>query len=485
MVTHNLNNFLYYIFLLTLLCYGECKRGYGSGGRRGGHTTPRSNHHTTHNYQRPTEGNIGFERYQPSQNSQNNRQDIGFENVHNRVPPNTQPHGGSPPQYQTHYNPVSNSPSAPLPPTNHHTNPQQPPPGPGIGFENVHQRVPPNQQSNYPHNQQPSYPHNQQPNYPNNQQPNYPHNQQPNNPYNGYNNHQPQYPGSHPGQYNPGHHNNPPYNAYQPPPTYYNPHYSTPGGVPPPIYQPVQQSSGSSILGYAGTFAGGYLIGRLTSGGGGGGGGHNNNGDSGDRQYTVHHYHHDANSVPKQMSVSTNSLIMCDKNSTQGLCVPNTFAICLSNGTIMCVTHTTYTTPCGGGNNLACVITVLPCVNNATSCNTTGNLSTTAVYIPCISNVTVSQQNLVTTDTTISNQNVQYCVTAIAEPKKLESPVAGYVSFLQELARLTYQMSIANSTTSSPVIMSNDKSNKTEMTTLLPVLNSDNKTEITTLPYKI
>ncbi|XP_031341331.1 GATA zinc finger domain-containing protein 14-like [Photinus pyralis] len=458
------NNCLAYVLLLTLLCYCESRRTHGTGGRRGGHTTPRSNSHTTHNYQRSTEGNIGFERYQPSQNT---RQDIGFENVQNRAP---QTHGGQP-QYQTHYNPVSNSnpsaplppanhnyhpasnsnPSAPLPPTNHNTNPQ---PGPGIGFENVNQRIP-----------------------------QHPHNQQPNNPYN---NHQPHYPGSYQGNYNPAGHYNQPYNSYQPPPTYYNPHYSSPGGVSPQIYQPMQQSSGGSLLGYAGTFAGGALIGHLlTSNLGGGGGGSNNNGD---RQYSVHHYYHDANAIPKQMSVSTNSLLMCNKNETQGLCVPNTFAICLSNGTIMCVTHSMYTTPCGGGNNLTCVITVLPCASNDTSCNATtgGNSTTSAVYIPCISNVTVSQQNVVTSDAnSSSNQNVQYCVTAIAEPKKLESTVTVYANFLQELAKAVYQMTIADST-ESPVITSEDKSNKTEVTTLMPTaLNNENKTEITTLPYRM
>ncbi|KAK4886898.1 hypothetical protein RN001_003169 [Aquatica leii] len=437
-----------FILFLLLVCNCESARTHSSG-RRGGHTTSRSKyttHNSNSNYQ-TTQSSIGFENYQRPQNNGN----IGFENVQNRAPQNNQPY----------YNPANNNkPSAPqLPQQSNHYTPQQ---SPGIGFENVHNRVPPNNPSNHPTNYNPSSPpyQNQHSPYPN-------YNGQP-----GYSN----YP------------NTPHYNGYQPPPSYYNPHYSSPGGVPPPIYQPVQQSSGGSILGYAGTFAGGYLIGKLASGG------FSSNG--GDREYTVHHYHHNANEVPKHVSVTSNGLIMCSQNDTQGLCVPNTFPFCLSNGTIMCVTHSTYTTPCNTNNSMPCVVTVLPCPSNDTSCNnsTGANLTTTAVYIPCISKVTVIQQTVLnfTADNSLSNQpssvtNVDYCITAIAEPKQLQSAVPSYFNFLMQMAAAAYNktMNVNNNKTDTTTIASYNTQNKTEITTLLPTSNNENKTEITTLPYNV
>ncbi|KAF5302177.1 hypothetical protein FQR65_LT08601 [Abscondita terminalis] len=429
----------------------EIKRHKRGGGRRGGNTTPRSRY-TTHNSNsnnyHTTQSSIGFENYQRSQNNGN----IGFENAQNRPPLNNQPHTSN------------TNPSAPQQPSNY--NPQQQP----IGFENVQNRVP---QNNPPYHQNsnnqgapPSY-QNQHPNY------NYGHQQQL--PPGGYNH----YP------------NSPQYNPYQPPPNYYTPHYGSPGGMPPPIYQPVQQSSGGSILGYAGTFAGGYLIGRLTSGGFGS---NNGGGGGGGGEYTVHHYHHNANDVPKQVSVTANGLVSCPQNQTQGLCVPNTFPFCLSNGTIMCVTHLSYTTPCNTNNSMPCVISVLPCVSNDSSCNNSTGMNGTsnAVYIPCISKVTVTQQTVLNfTSDNGSNQpgsvtNVDYCITAIAEPKKLPSAVPSYIDFLKQLVMTTLNMTTnTNNTTNSTMVMTNFAQNKTEMTTILPVTNNENKTEITTLPSNV
>lgn len=113
-------------------------------------------------------------------------------------------------------------------------------------------------------------------------------------------------------------------------------------------------------------------------------------------QYEVHHFYSSPD-IAQNISILDTSLVDCNANSTASLCVPNTYPICLSNGTIMCVSHVGYTFPCNFNASMACVLSQIPCAKEDPTCNMT---------------TTVASCNATTNGTTVDGNNA---TTVVAE----------------------------------------------------------------------
>lgn len=151
--------------------------------------------------------------------------------------------------------------------------------------------------------------------------------------------------------------------------------------------------------------------------------------------YVVHHYHHNRESVPKEITVQPNTVVACAGNASV-LCSSHTTALCMSNGTIMCVAKREETVPCQNDPSAVCIKTEIPCINKTQpGCE---DKNTTVINLPCVSNATVfgnltfTNNSIVLSDpvnvTSVSgtNNNVLtvkdtripnlFCITVIAEP---------------------------------------------------------------------
>lgn len=122
--------------------------------------------------------------------------------------------------------------------------------------------------------------------------------------------------------------------------------------------------------------------------------------------YVVHHYHHNRNSVPKQVSITSNAVVECPNGAA--FCSQNTDALCLSNGTIMCVAKPQILVPCPGASDKYCVKSVIPNLNSTDS-------ATKIIHVPCVSNATI-HGGTVNFSLVASESSILYCVTVIAEP---------------------------------------------------------------------
>lgn len=191
---------------------------------------------------------------------------------------------------------------------------------------------------------------------------------------------------------------------------------------------------------YGGAY-GGY--GGYSGGVGGGAGG-------GMPPYSVvHHYHHGDKPIIQNAVVEQNVITPC---SDVQMCMPNTTPLCMTNGTIFCVTPIGQTSTCtANSTDLPCITANItaPCLNATDeACNNT-QLTTQNLEIPCVSSIDVygdfatnklSVQSAGGVNSngqdSLTNQGIsnKYCVTVIAEPliepKNLSN--AEYVKYLQE-----------------------------------------------------
>ncbi|KAF5302361.1 hypothetical protein FQA39_LY10400 [Lamprigera yunnana] len=150
-------------------------------------------------------------------------------------------------------------------------------------------------------------------------------------------------------------------------------------------------------------------------------------GDTFSYYFEVHNYYNKRNLVSSYYRVPVDNLKNCQTNTSKVMCIPNTNAICLTNGTIMCVTHLSAAIPCEN-NTEYCAVTYVPCDGKYQSC-----IGNEQIYIavPCVSKVTLSpSQNDFYQQLTVSP--IDYCVTSVINPRRLYSPIGSYFAMLLE-----------------------------------------------------
>lgn len=155
--------------------------------------------------------------------------------------------------------------------------------------------------------------------------------------------------------------------------------------------------------------------------------------------YTVHHYYQNSDNVPKKFEIVGDNVVQCDPKTADTFCAPNTNGLCLKNGTVMCTTPLSFTSPCNMTNNnnitvrTTCVYTRIDCEGRP-PCNLAGNQTYMDYYVPCLSNITlnyrVDYSNGAWQDTP---RSYDLCVTALAVKQTVSSPVADLIKFVAQL----------------------------------------------------
>lgn len=118
--------------------------------------------------------------------------------------------------------------------------------------------------------------------------------------------------------------------------------------------------------------------------------------------YTVHHYYHNRDSIPQTQEIAPNTIVGCVGDSST-VCPAQTTSLCTNTGALMCVVSATSTVPCTGNQQVNCVRSEVPCVNNsAPECKESGKNST-VVSIPCVSTAKIYGELTVVNNTIVVN----------------------------------------------------------------------------------
>ncbi|GJQ65208.1 hypothetical protein Trydic_g7345 [Trypoxylus dichotomus] len=178
----------------------------------------------------------------------------------------------------------------------------------------------------------------------------------------------------------------------------------------------------------------GHYIGRMKSI-------HNtdHNYGSGTHIYSVsHHYYKEDRSIPSNSNVDTKDLSPCIHIT---FCPPNSHPLCLTNGTVYCITPISMVSHCIVDSlPLKCVNTTLsaPCFSIFDSgCNNAAMIKNETAQIPCVTNLFVSGdftgaslEKSITTMQMVERDLDEYCITVIADPlvdREDDNEIAEYV----------------------------------------------------------
>ncbi|KAK9718563.1 hypothetical protein QE152_g23150 [Popillia japonica] len=214
-------------------------------------------------------------------------------------------------------------------------------------------------------------------------------------------------------------------------PNYVGAPYYTDRRNSPYIYPEKEDNSGTKkavLAGLGGSVLGtylGYQIGQMQNQQPAGLNGY------GTPQYSVvHHYHHGDKPIIKDARLDDKVVTKCNGAD---FCAANSQPLCLTNGTIYCISPMKDVNRCNTtSGEVSCLITTLrvPCQNSTEpGCNGTGFFKHDAVEIPCVTNLFMSgdlstgklelhQISGNNNSPTRENAGVfnEYCVTVIAEP---------------------------------------------------------------------
>ncbi|CAH1104927.1 unnamed protein product [Psylliodes chrysocephalus] len=112
--------------------------------------------------------------------------------------------------------------------------------------------------------------------------------------------------------------------------------------------------------------------------------------------YSVHYYEHGREIIPSDLELQAAELIGCE-GDTGTICPQKTSSLCLSDGSVWCVTDLLLTDPCTKYNNTACVKTEVSCKNNKSpQCK---KLKKKEVDLVCMATLTVSGEIMITNST--------------------------------------------------------------------------------------
>ncbi|KAK5638946.1 hypothetical protein RI129_013241 [Pyrocoelia pectoralis] len=137
--------------------------------------------------------------------------------------------------------------------------------------------------------------------------------------------------------------------------------------------------------------------------------------------YSVHHYFMHPEDVSKKFEVGDETTTDCEASIDEILCIPNSYLICLSNGTLLCVTDIQ--------NVVSCGFDVPPGISFKEDCtDRCPTITKTDICMPCISNVTLVIKKFINNHIIETRNGL--CLTVLAEPHKLTSTVQATLSYL-------------------------------------------------------
>lgn len=168
-----------------------------------------------------------------------------------------------------------------------------------------------------------------------------------------------------------------------------------------------------------------------------------------DNYFEVHHYYNQQNRVSDQIFKGTAPATKCsNKTLSELLCVPDAYAVCLTNGFILCVTHLRNTSSCDFNVAESCVVTRLPCIEEDPACLKYISQNY-MLFVPCVGFVRIVS-NVVYNDVPTQGSSDfyrnhidienNYCVTTVAEPKQLQSGVGSFMRLLGELGKSNWNI---------------------------------------------
>ncbi|KAF2888005.1 hypothetical protein ILUMI_18168 [Ignelater luminosus] len=135
-------------------------------------------------------------------------------------------------------------------------------------------------------------------------------------------------------------------------------------------------------------------------------------------QYYIYNYYDNSRKIPKETSLSEETLVLCRKDFTS-FCVPNTVPVCISNGEVLCIAPKQYIAPCTENFDLKCLSTeITVCTDeNRESCKDNEEMRTyAAVNIPCLTNTTIRAESR------SNGGETTFCVVTLLIPKNKKEP---------------------------------------------------------------
>ncbi|KAK9718534.1 hypothetical protein QE152_g23148 [Popillia japonica] len=155
--------------------------------------------------------------------------------------------------------------------------------------------------------------------------------------------------------------------------------------------------------------------------------------------YAVTHHYHNAHSVGKNTVAAVSNTVPC-QNIT--FCPPNSYPLCLSNGTIYCIGSMEEVFNCEVNSiKFSCINTTLstPCLHKDQSvdCKDSTVIKNETVQLPCVSNLFVmgnfSRATVVVPTTVFQYKGTDvevYCIVVIADPVLEEEEDNGYIEII-------------------------------------------------------